>query len=159
MKSQIQFLLTFAFVLVLSFATGCDTSPTESKKPAEPHSHGAGDELVWAKSDLEFEGHLITLGHHGSHFHGGDAIEPAIMITKDGADVADAKTSCSMLDDQGASLMSADMIYEPKTDEEPAHYAQGELKFPAKEQVYKIEFVVFVAGKEFKDTIEVKSGH
>lgn len=157
MKNALHLFLCLSMMLLL--VAGCGEPEAETKVEPKPHAHEAGDELVWVKKNIEFEGHLVTLGHHGSHFHGGESIEPAIMLTKDGEDIDNAKTSCSLLDADGGSIVKADMIYEPKTEEEPAHYAQGELKFPSEERPYKIEFVVTVGDKEFKDSIEVKVGH
>lgn len=153
--------LVCAFLIAITIGCGdrVESSKTTAQSTHDGHTHEAGDELVWAKKDIEFEGYMVTLGHHGSHFHGGDSIEPAIMLTKDGKDIGDAKTSCGLLDADGNSIAQADMLYEPKTDEEPAHYAQGELKFPIEEKPYKIEFTILADGKEFKDSIEVTVGH
>lgn len=152
----------FVCVFLVVLTVGCGDTPDQTVAKPETghaHEHGHSDELVWPKKDIEFEGYVVTLGHHGSHFHAGDSIEPAIMLTKDGEDIGDAKTSCSLLDAGGNSLAQADMIYEPKTDEEPAHYAQGELKFPAEPQTYKIEFTVMAGDKEFKDSIKITIDH
>ena len=100
---------------------------------AKGHSHAGDDALVWRKKDIELGGCEILLGHHGKHLHAGEAVEPAVAITRNGAPVADAKVFISLVDSQSGDVIAAETatVYELPTDEEPAHYAQGELEIPA----------------------------
>ena len=126
-------------VLVLFVTCGCESSDTATGDKSNSqnastaaHSHGEDDALYWPikiwNSDCEFR-----LGHHGNHFHGGDKIEPAISITRDGVAVADAKVfNCLVDPDEPETIVAEEVstVYEPETDDEIAHYAQGELLIP-----------------------------
>ncbi len=122
----------------LVFLSGCadDTAsnvPTATTTAGE-HAHAAGDELVWPlKETIVDTGYEIWLGHHGNHFHGGEKIEPAIAITKDGQSVDNAQVFNVLVDADNAESAPNEVqtIYEAATDEEIAHYAQGELAIPA----------------------------
>ena len=96
------------------------------------HSHVGGDALVW-KGDPRKHGELqILLGHHGEHLHAGETVEPAVSITRDGKPVADLKVFNSLLSADGKTVLAAEVatVFEPTTDDEPAHYAQGALAIP-----------------------------
>jgi hypothetical protein len=96
------------------------------------HSHVGGDALVW-KGDPRKAGDLqILLGHHGEHPHAGETVEPAVSITRNGKPVADLKVFNSLLSADGKTVLAAEVatVFEPTTDDEPAHYAQGALAIP-----------------------------
>ena len=56
---------------------------------------------------------------------------------------------------------AVEMVFEPKTEAEPAHFAGAKLEFPAEEKAFLVKFEVAIAGsdKTFTETIEVSSGH
>lgn len=114
------------------------------------HAHTGADKLHWSEKGLAVEGFEIVLGHHGNHFHRGDTIEPAVMITQDGNDVGDAKISnCLVSADDGSVVVDkVDLVYEPKTDHEPAHYAQGNLEIPKGDGKLQIQFSIILPGSE-----------
>ena len=139
MNKCILFLLP---ILLLSVYAACNNTsdqqeadPPEKIEREEGHHHGAGDALFWPKKDVVHEGFQISLGHHGNHWHHGDQIEPAVAIVKDGKDIGDATITCQLFDDDEAIEMEASMIFEPKTEEEPAHFAGAKLTFPAEKNV------------------------
>ena len=158
-------ILVFAAVLL----PGCQTEPedndsesnTESKKDnneenkkmedGHGHSHADGhDKLVWGKDGVEVNGYMVSLGHHGDHFHFGDKIAPAVIITKDGKDVEDAEIFNSLVakEDQAVLVEEVKMVFEPKTDDEPAHYAQGEMTIPKGKGDVMIRFRIKLPGAE-----------
>lgn len=154
---------------VLILIAGCQNSveTTKSENAAtEPtsHAHGTGDELVWeAKESLGESGVEIWLGHHGSHFHAGDTIEPSVAIMKDGKAFADAKVFNQLVDPKDANKTITEEIatvYEPETDEEIAHYAQGDLVIPTGSNACLIRFRIEIPEMESltRDT-KVKIGH
>ncbi|MFT7638398.1 MAG: hypothetical protein ACI9G1_000119 [Pirellulaceae bacterium] len=142
-------------LLSLTLTLGCGKPETEGEgTPANSehaHSHGDGDELVWAVkqklADSEFE---IWLGHHGSHFHAGDTIEPAISVTSSGEAYADAKVFIALVDPDNSEKLLGDevpTVYEPATDEEIAHYAQGELTIHSDALKFAIRYRTVIADR------------
>ena len=117
-----------------SITTGKDAgsvSPKDSQgKPG--HTHEGGDVLFWERPDIEHEGFTIQLGHHGINVHAGHPVEPAVSITRDGADVGDAKVFNSLVTADKTTVLAEEVatVFEPATGREPAHYAQGELDVP-----------------------------
>lgn len=106
------------------------------------HTHTDADKLHWPKENIQLQDYLVSLGHHGNHFHKGDSIEPAVMITKNGSDVVDATVFNSLVSADGSNVIAeeAKMVFEPKTESEPAHYAQGKLEIPKDSEGLKIRF-------------------
>lgn len=95
------------------------------------HSHGADDALVWEGEPKVHLGFTIKLGHHGKQLHAGADVEPAVSITHNGETVADAQVFNALLSADGKVLAKeVATIYEPTTEDEPAHYAQGALSIP-----------------------------
>ena len=158
MKLKARLYFTLLALPALSFAIGCnqpagdggggeaETATTNGGGASHGHSHGDADVLFWQREELEHEGYVIALGHHGLHLDAGHELEAAVMVTKDGAPVDSAKVFVSLLDAEGANVVVAETatIYEPPTDEEPAHYAQASLMVPAEGDAatlrYRIEF-------------------
>jgi hypothetical protein len=132
----------WGIVSVVVGACNSTTDESASKQPAKKnaneteaehgHSHTGGDELVWPKKDLEHAGYTLNLGHHGIRVLAGHDVEPAVSIQRDGTDVADAKVFISLISVEDEQVIAEEVstIYEPKTDSEPAHYAQGKLSVP-----------------------------
>ena len=108
-------------------------------------------------------GYEIWLGYHGNHFHGGDKIEPAIAITKDGQSVDSAQVFTSLVnaDDAESAPGEVSTVYEPATDAEIAHYAEGELSIPAdaKEVTIRYRLTIPVLPDEITREIPVTVGH
>jgi len=115
---------------------------------------------------MEYE---LSYGYHGKHFHAGDTIEPAVSITKNGEDYSDTKCTVqlALLDPGDASKVieqlpgKPEMNFEPKTEEEPAHYAQAELHIPntAKVQCQLQFHVELEPGESVARTIILSLGH
>jgi hypothetical protein len=112
-------------------------TPYSGAIPVEDHTqhghvHGEDDALVWGKK-FEAHGYQIQVGHHGTDLHAGTKCEPAVSITQNGRDIADARVFNALLGEDGTTELVAEVatIYEPATPEEPAHYAQGGLMIPA----------------------------
>ena len=158
-------LLSFFSLTMLIGCQGDDSGKKDKEKEAteknEGHKHGDDDALYWPKRDVKHEGFVISLGHHGNHFHGGDKLEPAVAISQGDVDVSAASMTCQLMDGETAIGDPVAMVFEPKTEEEPAHYAQGELEFPKEEKTYQVHFVVNLPGVEapYKDSIDVLCGH
>lgn len=111
---------------------------------AHGHSHGEDDALVWEGERIEHAGLVIRLGHHGAHLHAGEEVEPAVSITRDGEPVADARVFNALVTADGATVLAAEAptVYEPTTDDEPAHYARGGLMIPKDAASVAIRFRV-----------------
>jgi hypothetical protein len=152
MRAMINNGFAAASIVVLLATIGCqdvqtpvaETTPTSQKSaaPEESHSHGDADKLVWVHSDIEEGEFLISLGHHGEHFHGGDEIEPAVSISRDGEDVSNAIVHNSLVAAEGETVLCEEQatVFEPKTDAEPVHYAQGALTIPKDARTFLIRF-------------------
>jgi len=112
------------------------------------HSHGPDDALVWEGEPLEHAGLQIKLGHHGETLHAGGEVEPAVSIVRNGQPVADAKVFNALLSADGQTVLAREVatVYEPTTDDEPAHYAQGALAIPSGVKKVVIRFRIAPAG-------------
>ncbi|MHC4879854.1 MAG: hypothetical protein ACYTGL_25660 [Planctomycetota bacterium] len=119
---------------------------------AHGHSHGEDDALVWEGDPVEHSGTTILLGHHGKHLHAGEEVEPAISIVRDGEPVSDAKVFNALLSADGETVLAEEVatVYEPTTEEEPAHYAQGGLAIPKDAKKVVIRFRIALPGEEAK---------
>lgn len=114
------------------------------------HSHTGDDALVWEGEPKSHAGLEIKLGRHGQHLHAGEEVEPAVAITRDGQDVSDAKVFNALVSADGKTVLAEEVptIYEPKTPEEPAHYAQGGLAIPKDVKQVAIRFRIAVPGAD-----------
>lgn len=125
-------------------------TPYSGTIPAEDHAHHghvhAGDDaLVWRKK-IDIQGYQIQLGHHGTDLHAGSKCEPAVSISRNGKDIADARVFNALLGDDGQTELVAEVAttFEPATPEEPAHYAQGSLMIPGTAKQLTLRFrIVF----------------
>ena len=159
-------LIALALLSISSLAlmTGCqgdkDTDEKSAKKDSD-HKHPSDEKLFWPKKDIEYEGYVISLGHHGNHFHKGDELEPAVMVSNEDTEISDASITCQLMDGEKAIDEPAKMTFEPKTEDKPAHYCEGNLKFPEEEKTYQIHFVVELPNVEdpYEASIDVKCGH
>jgi hypothetical protein len=101
------------------------------------HGHDEDDEsdhlLVWRQKDIELADHTIQLGHHGMVIHAGEAVEPAVTISHEGKPVGEATVFATLVADDGETVLVEEkaMAFESATEDEPAHYAGGELDVPA----------------------------
>ena len=131
---------------------------TETEASEKSHTHSEDDILVWVQSDIEDGDFMISLGHHGVHFHGGDEIEPAVTITRDGKDVADAVVFNSLSAEDGQTVLAEEKptVFEPKTEDEPAHYAQGALLIPKDAKKYVIRFRIKLPGIDAESAYDIE---
>ena len=123
------------------------------------HGHAGDDALVWRQEGIQEGDYTITLGHHGTELHAGEPVEPAVMITSGGKDVADARVFSSILIGDKTVADEKPTVFEPKTAEEPAHYAQGTLLVPpGAEQVTLRYRIVLPDGeqKSFDVSVDAK---
>lgn len=114
------------------------------------HSHGEDDALVWEGEPKEHAGLTIKLGHHGKHLHAGEEVEPAVSITRGEEAVSDAKVFNALFSADGKTELVKEVatVYEPTTEEEPAHYAQGALAIPKSVTGVVIRFRVVPSGAD-----------
>ena len=111
-------------------------------------SHSHDDALVWRLENVSHNGFVIHLGHHASHLHAGERVEPAVSVTLDGEPVADAEVFNALVSTDGTAVVAEEVatVYEPTTDEEPAHYAQGELLIPPSMDKIAIRYRIVLPG-------------
>lgn len=161
--------MTVLLGLAIAFVGGCgesdppedegtgDQTAAEQPTAGHPHTHEGGDELVWVEEDFEHEGFVLALGHHGKHLHAASFVEPAVSITRDGEAVADAKVFNSLLAADGEEVIREEVptIYEPETEDEPAHYAQGKLHMPKGSAQFIIRFRIELPGVEDELTRDI----
>ena len=104
-------------------------------------AHGASNVLMWHE-DIAFEGCAVRLGQHGLVVQSGTELEPAVSIERDGQPVTDAKISVSLLDAEGKKTIAEPQqaVFEPATEEEPAHYAQDFLFVPEEAKKVTIRY-------------------
>lgn len=116
------------------------------------HSHGEDDALIWEGKPVVHAGAQLLLGHHGTTLHAGEEVEPAVSITRDGKPVTDAKVFNALVSADGATVLAKEVptVFEPTTEDEPAHYAQGALAIPKDVKKVAIRFRVVLAGEEAK---------
>lgn len=165
--------ILFCICLGLSANVGCDSGSKVGEKEnatetparqAEAHSaghaHEAGDELVWPVVEKSPDKSMeLSYGHHGKHFHAGEKIEPAVAILKDKTSVDDAVVSVGLVGSDGAVANFVKTVYEPETNEEPAHYAQGELTIPTEGSQMTIRYrVVLKDGNDFERDVAIDFG-
>ncbi|MHC4880164.1 MAG: hypothetical protein ACYTGL_27255 [Planctomycetota bacterium] len=119
---------------------------------AHGHSHGENDALVWEGGPVEHSGTTILLGHHGKHLHAGEEVEPAVSIVRDGKPVSDAKVFNALVSADTQTVLAKEVatVYEPTTEEEPAHYAQGGLAIPKDVKKVVIRFRIVLPGEDAK---------
>ena len=124
----------------------------EEAHGAGGHTHGEDDALVWEGEPVEHAGTQLLLGHHGKHLHAGEEVEPAVSITRDGKPVTDAKVFNALVSADGKTVLAKEVptIFEPTTEDEPAHYAQGALAIPKDVKKVAIRFRVVLSGEEAK---------
>lgn len=146
-------------LMIVSLVVGACSSTVDESPPKQDaneitndaedehgHSHEGGDELVWIGEPREHNGYTLKLGHHGIRVLAGHDVEPAVSIQREGADVEDAEVFISLISVEEEQTLADEVstVYEPKTDAEPAHYAQGKLPVPeGAERVvirYRIKF-------------------
>jgi hypothetical protein len=120
------------------------------------HSHGPDDTLVWQK-ELKEGDYEIALGHHAVTLMAGAVVEPAVQIKKNGEPVADAKVFSALLAGDGSAVLAEEVatVYEPPTEEEPAHYAQGALKIPAGTREATLRFRIVLPENSGEHTFDV----
>lgn len=146
--------ITALLFLVTGFLIGCGQV---KEKGEHSHSHDGDDALVWVEEYIKHEGFVLALGHHGRHLHAASSVEPAVSITRDGAAVADAKVFNSLVSADAKEVIrpEAATVYEPKTEDEPAHYAQGKLHLPKGSPRYIIRFRIELPGVESELTRDI----
>ena len=166
MKTQYLLLLAAA---LLPFAMGCPKpantttepeSTTAAGEEEQAHVHEGDDALVWQREDLEHEGFVIALGHHGLHLYTGHDAEPAVMVTKEGQPVADAKVFVTLLDESGQNVLVEEQatVYEPTTATEPAHYAQADVAMPKDAKMVTLRYRIELPGaSEFTQDVPVST--
>lgn len=159
-------LLALLSIFSIALLTGCQGDVSDNKdkdnstaKKKDGHSHA--DKLYWPEKNVEHEGFTLSLGHYRNHFHGGEELEPAVMVSKGDADVGDASITCQLMDGDTAIGKPVAMVFEPKTEEEPARYARGKLTFPEEEKTYQVQFVVNLpdVDEPYENSIDVLCGH
>ena len=156
---------TVVFSWLIATVIGCGpqqtTQPTNTTQNnnEKKHAHTGDDKLFWQSENDEHEGFVLQLGHHGTNVFAAHSVEPAVSIDKDGEPVGAAKVFVAMLDSESGEVIGeeAAMEFEPKTEEEPAHYAMAKFEVPKDVKSidfrYRVEFSGDVA--EFTKTITV----
>jgi hypothetical protein len=171
-KMKVTSRVLWMMLLAVALATGCP-KPEESTSNGDGatadatdgadgeehgHSHAGDDALIWQREGLEHEGYVIALGHHGAQLYADHEAEPAVMVTKDGEAVADAKVFVTLLNATGDTVVTEEQatVYEPETPEEPAHYAQAEVKLPADATEVTLRYRIELPGaSEFTQDVVV----
>ena len=144
-------------ILVTASVSGCGASSQPKDKGGHAHSHEGDDALVWVSENIEHEGYLLALGHHGKQLHAASFVEPAVSITREGAAVADAKVYTGLISADGMQVIrqEAATVYEPESEDEPAHYAQVKLHLPKGSKQFLIRFRIVLPGAENELTRDI----
>jgi len=145
---------TVPLLVVQVFAIGCAREatvppPQETVTDPHPHTHEGDDALVWVEKDFEHAGVSISLGHHGEHVHAASMLEPSVMIMREGEPVADAQVFNCLVSADGNAVIREEVatVYEPESENEPAHYAQGKLHVPKGVDKVVVRFRIVLAGE------------
>ena len=127
------------------------------------HHHGLEDDgshdiLVWRQKDIELAGHMLQLGHHGMVIHAGEKVEPAAIVSRDGETIGEAKVFATLVADDGETVLVEEtaMVFEPKTEEEPAHHAGGHLEVPAEVEQVVIRYRIELPDGAGEETYDVR---
>ncbi len=159
-----------AGLICLCMVSGCEpanpvgrspkqTGSSSTSGPAVAHSHAGNDVLNWQRREIDIEGYLITIGQHGDHFHGGDLIEPAAMITQNGEVVEDAVVRVSLVSTVDETMLAEEekTIFEPATQSEPAHYAQCKMQIPIRTEKFLIRFRIELPGIKEPQVLDISA--
>ena len=128
------------------------------------HSHGHGghddeidETLVWHLSDIELGGCTIQLGQHGLVVRAGAELEPAVTITRDGDAVEGAQVYATLVADDEQTILTEETlaVFEAASEEEPAHYAQNNLRVPADAEKVIIRYRIELPDGAGSGTYEV----
>lgn len=134
-------------------------SNAETPVVEDEHDHEGDDEIFWQRVGLEHGDFTIKLGHHGVHLHEGDAVEPAVSISRGGEAVADAKVFVSLASADGKTVLVEEQptVYEPNTgdEDEEAHYTQAELDVPHDAKKVLIRYRIVLPGESEDAEFEV----
>jgi len=137
---------------------GGDGAEVTTDDDGQEHSHGDDDALIWQRKDIEHEGYVISLGHHGEQLYADHEAEPAVMVEKDGEPVANAFVFVTLLDVSGENVITEEQgtTYEPPIPAEPAHYAQAEVMMPAGATEAMLRFrITLPEASEFSEDVVV----
>lgn len=167
---MIQSILYTLMALMMLIIVGCqdpentqtgsgDATPPTADAPEadDKHTHDAADVLTWVQLDIQEGDFTLSLGHHGDHFHGGDTIEPAVKISRGDDDVADAIVHNSLVAEDAETVLAEERptVFEPMTDDEPAHYAQGALQIPKDAKNFLIRFRIQLPGSDIESMYDI----
>ncbi len=114
--------------------------------------------LIWQRADLEHEGYVISLGHHGEQLYADHKAEPAVMITRDGEPVADAMVFVTLLDSAGEKVLTQEQatVYKLPTDAEPAYYSPTSVMLPADATEVTLRYrITFPEAGEFSQDVVI----
>lgn len=101
---------------------------------------------------------MLSLGHRGAEFQGGDAIEPAVKIMKGDVEINDAVVHSSLVAEDGETVLAEERLsdFAATTDEEPAHYATGTLTIPEDTQTFLIRFRIKLPAVETESIYDLE---
>ncbi|NIL98908.1 MAG: hypothetical protein GTO26_12710 [Planctomycetales bacterium] len=115
------------------------------------HHHGHDDEpddtLLWDPDQRQLADCAITLGRHGVVIQAGRDVEGAVSIYRGAEPVADAEVFVSLLAPDGTTVIAEESaaVFEPTTEDEPAHYGQAILAVPADQQQVIVQYRIVLA--------------
>lgn len=114
--------------------------------------------MVWAQSDIREGDFVLSLGHRGEEFQGGDSIEPAVRIMMGDVEIKDAVVHSSLVAEDGEIILAEERLsdFAATTDEEPAHYATGTLKIPEDTQTFLIRFRIKLPEVETESIYDIE---
>jgi len=140
--------ITGLVMLATVIASGCSERNRPEGQSEHAHSHDGDDALIWVEENIEHDRFILALGHHGKHLHATSFVEPAVSITHDGVAFADARVLNSLVSVDGTEVIREEVatIYEPESENEPAHYAQGKLHLPKGFSQLIIRFRIVLPG-------------
>lgn len=152
-------------VMMLLALIGCQDDQTATvPKPADSSekTDAAAEEvvasLVWAQSDIQEGDFVLSLGHRGESFKGGDLIETAVKILVGDAEVKDAVVHTSLVAEDGEAILAEERpaVFAAATDDEPAHYAAGELTIPEDATKFLIRFRIQLPEVETESIYDIE---
>ncbi|MDH3718321.1 MAG: hypothetical protein OES79_09400, partial [Planctomycetota bacterium] len=116
----------------------------ESFHVCDHHGHDdePDDTLLWDPDKQQLADCEIVLGRHGVVIHAGEDLEAAIAIYRGGQSVADAEVFATLLGPNGTTVIAeeASAVFEPATDDEPAHYGQATLAVPDDQEQVIVQY-------------------
>jgi hypothetical protein len=143
----------FAGILLLLSAVGCTPRPSTKSGPEDAPGQLSQPDIVWAQTDLDHQGASINLGYR-ARSAADSTIRAVASVVRDDEPVASAMVFVDVVststDETAASTAAGEKatVYEPATDDSPAHYISEPVSLPAGSKDLALRFRIVLPEAE-----------